>query len=93
MKHRTIQVTQALLSCLTLLCWIVMFLAGTDVWHAVGSPDIWRDPSVPFADVRVFAIAFYVSFALVTILLVFGIWGWRMGKKRPGPNTAMALST
>ncbi len=27
------------MSIVGVLCWIVMFLAGTDVWHFAGNPD------------------------------------------------------
>ena len=43
-----------------LLCWIVMFLAGTDVWHDVGRPDIWNAGSVPYHDLRAFVVAYYL---------------------------------
>jgi len=37
------------------LCWTVMFLAGTDVWHFAGRPDFWNRQGPPFADLRAFA--------------------------------------
>ena len=57
------------LSAVGLLCWIVMFLAGTDVWHFAGSPDFWRLSGPPYADLRAFSIAFYVQFMVLTVLV------------------------
>jgi hypothetical protein len=54
------------LASISLFCWLVMFLAGTDVWHAAGSPDFWSLPGPPYFDMRVFAYAFYTQlFVLV----------------------------
>jgi hypothetical protein len=36
------QLATLCLSAVALLCWVVMFLAGTDVWHDVGRPDLWN---------------------------------------------------
>ena len=41
-------------------CWVVMFLAGTDVWHDTGRPDFWNLPGAPYHDLRAFVVAFYV---------------------------------
>jgi hypothetical protein len=48
------------LGALALLCWIVMFLAGTDIWHDMGRPDFWRLQGAHDADLRAFAYAFYL---------------------------------
>ncbi len=54
-----------------LLCWLVMFLAGTDVWHHLGRPDIWHLQDPPYPDVRVFVWAFYgLLFVLCSHLVV-----------------------
>ena len=53
------------LSALALLCWFVMFVAGTDVWHDVGRPDFWHLEGVPYDDLRAFAYAFYLLFAIL----------------------------
>lgn len=37
-----------------------MYLAGHDVWHDVGRPDIWNTPRVPFHDLRDFVVAYSV---------------------------------
>ena len=42
-----------------LLCWIVMFLAGHDIWHDAGRPDLSRLGPTQF-DLRAFAYAFYL---------------------------------
>lgn len=51
-----------------LICWIIMFLAGHDVWTFAGKPDFWRLSGPPFADMRVFAVAFYVQFVLLALV-------------------------
>lgn len=52
-------------SLMGLACWLVMFLAGNDVWNDIGRPDIWNLTSVPFHDVRVFAWIFYFQFVVL----------------------------
>ena len=49
---------------LALLCWAVMFLAGTDVWHAFGRPDFWHLAEPPYSDMRALACAFYLLFGV-----------------------------
>ena len=55
---------------LALLCWAVMFLAGTDVWHDVGRPDFWSLQGPPFHDLRAFAYAFYLLLIVLSGQLV-----------------------
>ena len=62
------------LSIVGLFCWIVMFLAGHDVWHFSGSPDFWYLTGPPHFDLRVFATAFYFQFLVLLGLLVAGVW-------------------
>ena len=62
------------LSTLGMLCWIVMFLAGTDVWHFAGRPDFWRLAEPPYADVRAFGYAFYLQF--LVLLVTIGVTAW-----------------
>jgi hypothetical protein len=50
---------------LSLGCWVVMFLAGTDVWHDTGRQDFWRLDGPPYADLRAFATAFYLLLAVL----------------------------
>jgi hypothetical protein len=54
----------------SLICWIVMFMAGHDVWTFAGKPDFWRLSGPPYADTRVFAVAFYVQFVLLAVTSV-----------------------
>lgn len=58
---------------LGLLCWIVMFLAGTDVWHFAGSPDFWRLSGPPHADLRAFSVAFYLQFVALAAAAALGV--------------------
>ena len=56
------------------LCWIVMFLAGTDVWHFAGSPDFWRLTGPPYADLRAFGYAFYLQLLILLGMIGVGVW-------------------
>ncbi len=56
------------------LCWVVMFLAGTDVWHFAGSPDFWRLSGPPHADLRVFGYAFYLQFFILLGVVGVAVW-------------------
>ena len=60
-KNRTAQIGGVITEVLILMCLVVMFLAGTDIWRA----DFWRLSKPPFADVRVFVCAYYLLVALV----------------------------
>lgn len=62
------------LSVVGLLCWLVMFLAGHDVWQFAGRPDFWHLTEPPYVDLRVFAYAFYLQFAVLSGLLMAGVW-------------------
>jgi hypothetical protein len=62
------------LTTLGMLCWLVMFLAGTDVWHFAGSPNFWRLSGPPYTDLRVFGYAFYLQF--VILLVMFAVTSW-----------------
>jgi hypothetical protein len=42
-----------------------MFLAGNDIWHALGRPDIWNMTEPLFADARAFMVAFYLQLLLL----------------------------
>ena len=68
------------------LCWVVMFLAGTDVWHDVGRPDFWNLAGVPYNDLRAFAAAFYLLFAVLALNLIMAavniVTTWR-GARNP----------
>jgi hypothetical protein len=67
MGRSGIQIATLCLSVLALGCWVVMFLAGTDVWHDTGRPDLSNLPGAHYADVRAFAYAFYLLFAVLSI--------------------------
>ena len=62
------------LSTLGMLCWLVMFLAGTDVWHFAGSPDFWRLPGPPHTDLRAFGYAFYSQFLILLAMMTVASW-------------------
>jgi hypothetical protein len=61
------------LSIIGLMCWIVMFLAGTDVWHFAGSPDFWRLSGPPNNDLRAIGYAFYLQFFIFLGVITIGI--------------------
>jgi hypothetical protein len=58
------------LNTVALLCWLVMFLAGTDVWHDVGRPDFWNLTGPPHQDLRAFAFAFYLLFSVLAVNVI-----------------------
>jgi hypothetical protein len=62
------------LSLLAMLCWVVMFLAGTDVWHFYGSPDFSRLSGPPYTDLRAFGYAFYLQFFILLTMVVVTSW-------------------
>jgi hypothetical protein len=62
------------LSAIAMVCWGVMFLAGTDVWHDVGRPDIWSLKGPPYADVRAFGLAFYALFVVLAVHMTVAGW-------------------
>lgn len=82
MQRHTMQTATTGLAILAVLCWTVMFLAGTDVWHFTGRPDFWTRQGPPFEDLRAFADAFYVlSIVLATqlILAIVSSRRWQRG--------------
>ena len=70
MARQRIQLATLCLGALALLCWVVMFLSGTDVWHDVGRPDIWNLQGPPYHDLRAFACAFYLLLAVLVVHLI-----------------------
>lgn len=64
---RMVALVASAASLVALACWVIMFLAGQDVWHDVGSPDFWKLPGPPYADVRLFAWSFYMQFFVLLI--------------------------
>ena len=57
-----------------LACWLLMFAAGTDIWHDTGRLDVRRLGATP-TDVRAFAIAFYGLFFVLLVQLVVAAVG------------------
>lgn len=70
---KTMTATMTVLGGVGILCWLVMFLAGTDVWHFAGSPDFWRLSGPPYADLRAFGYAFYLQFFILLGVMGVGI--------------------
>ncbi len=70
MARKWIQLATFCLSALALLCWVVMFLAGTDVWHDVGRPDFWNLQGPPYHDLRALVYAFYLLLAILSVHLL-----------------------
>jgi hypothetical protein len=62
------------LGILALICWAVMFLAGTDVWHDVGRPDFWNQSGDPHRDLRALAYAFYLLFVVLAAQLTVAVF-------------------
>lgn len=61
MTRPSIQFTSLGFTAVCLACWLLMFAAGTDIWHDTGRLDVLRLGATP-ADVRAFAAAFYGLF-------------------------------
>ena len=75
MKMTWKQIASLALSAFALALWVVMFLAGTDVWHALQRPDFWTLQGPPYTDLRAFAYAFYLLLAVLTLQLFVTIYG------------------
>lgn len=65
-----------------LLCWIIMFLAGTDIWHDTGRPDIWNLEGPPYPDVRAFLWAYYLLFPVLMAQMTCSWMGFMAARKR-----------
>jgi TRAP-type C4-dicarboxylate transport system permease small subunit len=61
MTRGSTQVTSLGFTAACLACWLLMFAAGTDIWHDTGRLDV-RTLGATSADVRAFAVAFYGLF-------------------------------
>ena len=70
MERQRIQLATLCLGALALLCWVVMFLSGTDIWHDLGKPDFWHLQGPPYHDLRAFAYAFYLLLAGLLVHLI-----------------------
>jgi len=66
------------LSLAALLSWVVMFLAGTDVWHDVGRPDFWHLQGPPYHDLRTFGYAFYLLLIVLSVHTILAARGLRI---------------
>jgi hypothetical protein len=81
MARKSLQLATFCLGLFGLLCWFVMFLAGTDVWHDVGSPNLWSLPGPPYHDVRAFVYAFYLLFIVLVAHLTVTALGFVSARK------------
>ena len=70
MARQWMQLATFCLGALALLCWVVMFLSGTDVWHDLGRPDFWHLQGPAYHDLRAFAYAFYLLLAVLLAHLI-----------------------
>jgi hypothetical protein len=58
---------------IALLFWLLMFGAGTDVWHDTGRLDIWHLEGPPYADLRVFGVVFYLLLPVLVAQCVIAL--------------------
>jgi len=70
MNDRSVRVASVVLPGFAIVCWVVVFLAGTDVWHDLGRADFWRLSNRRYADLRAFAYVFYLLFGFLSIQMV-----------------------
>lgn len=83
MERKPAHVASICLGVMALLCWLVMFLAGTDIWHDVGRPDFWRLQGPTYQDLRAFAYSFYLLPVVLSAHLIVTILGF-VRARRPG---------
>jgi hypothetical protein len=70
MKPTRSQSAALYLGVFALLCWILAFMAGTDVWHDAGRPDFLRLGATR-TDLRALAFGFYtLPFCLAGQIIV-----------------------
>ena len=58
---------------LSLSCWLLLFAAGTDVWHDIGRPNVLArlsDGGATLFDIRAAAYAFYGLFVLLSAQVI-----------------------
>jgi len=70
MNDRSVRVASVVLPGFAIVRWVVMFLAGTDVWDDLGRPDFLEASNRPYADLRAFAYVFYLLFGFLSIQMV-----------------------
>jgi hypothetical protein len=51
-----------------LLCWVLTFMAGTDIWHDAGRPDFLRLGATDF-DLHALAVSYYLMPAVLSVLV------------------------
>lgn len=71
-----------------LLCWVVTFMAGTDVWHDAGRPDLLRLGATSF-DLHALAAAYYLLPAVLSAQV--GLLALAIGRRRPPVATGRAV--
>ena len=64
------------LTIIAMAVWVIMFLAGTDVWNDTGKKDIWNLQGPPYGDLRVFLYCFYGLFVLLLTSLALDIMSY-----------------
>jgi len=67
MDRKWMQVSTLGLGGLALLCWVVMFLSGHDVWQHAGRLDFWNLQGPPYSDLRAFMVAFYFLLIVLSV--------------------------
>ena len=88
MERTWSQLATLCLSALALFCWVVMFLAGTDVWHDVGRPDFWNLQGPPYHDLRAFSYAFYVLLIVLSVQLIAAALGLAAARRKSGSTVS-----
>ena len=63
-----------------LVCWLMMFAAGTDIWHDAGRFDVLAMGATA-ADVRAFATAFYGLFFVLLAQFAVTVVGVARGRR------------
>ena len=66
------------ISCILVMMglWVLMYLAGADIWHDTGSMNFWKLQGPPFTDLRVLVCCFYglpVVFFVKILVNLFSI--------------------
>ena len=73
-----------ILPSLALLCWLLMFLAGTDVWHDTGRLDLWHLEGPPYSDLRAFVVTYYALLPILVVQFAVAVVHVRRGRiKQP----------
>jgi hypothetical protein len=72
--------TSLAFTAIALACWLLMFAAGTDIWHDTGRLDLHTLGATP-TDVRAFAVAFYGLFFVLLAHLAVTIAGILLARR------------